>query len=64
MPPTRRELLERALSQIRGDIADAKRVVEYAHDRVFHEKKLPSTQKVLSLSDGSAAYIKRAAAIQ
>ena len=28
LPPTRRELLERALSQIRGDIADAKRVVE------------------------------------
>ncbi len=59
LPPTRRELLKRVLSQIRRDIADAKRVVEYAHDRVFHEKKLPSTQKVLSLSDGSAAYIKK-----
>ena len=47
------------MSQIRRDIADAKRVVEYAHDRVFQEKKLPSTEKVLSLSDGSAAYIKK-----
>ena len=53
LPPARRELLKRALSQIRGDIADAKRVVECAHDRVFHEKKLPSTQKALSLPDGS-----------
>ena len=59
LPPARRELLKRVLSRIRRDIADAKRVVEYAHDRVFHEKKLPSTQKVLSLSDGSAAYIKK-----
>ena len=59
LPPARRELLKRALSQIRGDIADAKRVVECAHDRVFHEKKLPSTQKALSLPDGSAAYIKK-----
>ncbi len=27
--------------------------------RVFHEKKRSSTEKVLSLSDGSAAYIKK-----
>ena len=59
LPLSRRELLKRVLSQIRGDIADTKRVVEYAHDRVFQEKKLPSTEKVLSLSDGSAAYIKK-----
>ena len=58
-PPSRRELLNRTLEQIRNDIADAKRVVEYAGDRVFHDRKLPSTEKVLSLSDGSAAYIKK-----
>jgi IS5 family transposase len=58
-PPSRRELLKRVLERIHSDIADAKRVVEYAADRVFHDKKLPSTQKVLSLSDGSAAYIKK-----
>jgi IS5 family transposase len=45
LPPSRRELL--------------KRVIEYAGDRVFHDKKLPSSEKVLSLSDGSAAYIKK-----
>ncbi len=59
LPPSRRDLLKRTLEQIRSDIADAKRVVEYARERVFQNKKLPSTEKVLSLSDGSAAYIKK-----
>ncbi len=59
LPPSRREMLKRVLERIRSDIADAKRVVEYAGDRVFRDKKLPSTEKVLSLSDGSAAYIKK-----
>lgn len=57
--PSRRAMLKRILDQIKSDIADATRVLEYAHDRVFHEKKLPSTEKVLSLADGSAAYIKK-----
>ncbi len=55
LPPSRRVLLKRVWEQIRGDLADANRVVQYAGDRVFGDKKLPSTQKVLSLSDGSAA---------
>jgi IS5 family transposase len=59
LPPSRRELLRRTLEQIRNDIGDAKRVVEYAGDRVFKDRKLPSTEKILSLSDGSAAYIKK-----
>ncbi len=59
LPPSRRVLLKRVLEQIRSDIADAKRVVQYADDRIFRDKKLPSTEKVLSLSDGSAAYIKK-----
>jgi len=58
-PPSRRVLLQRVLDQIKTDLADANRVIEYANDRVFHDKKLPSTEKVLSLSDGSAAYIKK-----
>jgi len=57
--PSRRVLLQRMIEQIRSDLSDAQRVIEYASDRVFHEKKLPSTEKVLSLSDGSAAYIKK-----
>jgi len=58
-PPSRREMLHRVLKQIRCDIADAKRVVDYCGERVFRDKKLPSTEKILSLSDGSAAYIKK-----
>jgi len=57
--PSRRVLLQRVLQQIRTDLSDANRVLEYANDRVFHDKSLPSTEKVLSLSDGSAAYIKK-----
>jgi len=59
LPPSRRVLLQGVLDQIKTDIADANRVIEYANDRVFHDRKLPSTEKVLSLSDGSAAYIKK-----
>jgi len=59
LPPSRRALLQGVLDQIKTDLADANRVIEYANDRVFHDKTLPSTEKVLSLSDGSAAYIKK-----
>ena len=57
--PRRRVLLQRVGQQIQADLADANRVLAYAHDRVFHDKVLPSTQKVLSLSDGSAAFIQK-----
>ncbi len=57
--PSRRELLQRVGQQIQADLADANRVLTYAHDRVFHDKGLASTQKVLSLSDGSAAFIQK-----
>ena len=59
LAPSRRVLLQRVIDQIRNDLSDAQGVIEYASDRVFHEKKRPSTEKVLSLSDGSAAYIKK-----
>ena len=59
LAPSRRVLLLRVIAQIRTDLSDAQRVIEYASDRVFHEKKRPSTEKVLSLSDDSAAYIKK-----
>jgi hypothetical protein len=62
---TRELIFNRQIPRILGeglddsDLGDAERGIEYASDRVFHEKKLPSTEKVLSLSDGSAAYIKK-----
>jgi len=57
--PSRRALLERVVQRIQADLTDARRVLAYAYDRVFHDKVLPSTQKVLSLSDGSAAFIQK-----
>ncbi len=57
--PSRRVLLKRIIEQIRSDLSDATRVIEYTTDRIFNEKNRPSTEKVLSLSDGSAAFIKK-----
>lgn len=57
--PSRQVLLQRVLQQIKADLFDANRVLEYAHGRIFHDKVLASTEKVLSLSDGSAAFIQK-----
>ena len=57
--PSRRAQLNRIIEQIRSDLSAAACVIEYATDRVLHEKSTPSTEKVLSLSDGSAAFIKK-----
>ena len=47
------------LRQIREDIADACRVIRYAGDRIFEGEIKSSREKVLSLSDKTAAYIKK-----
>jgi len=57
--PSRRALLQGLFQQIKSDLSDAARVRGYASGRVFRDEKLPSTEKVLSLSDGSAAYIQK-----
>ena len=57
--PSRRYMLEKVLEQIRQDIGDAYRVIKYANERVFHGKVHSSRDKVLSLSDKTAAYIKK-----
>jgi len=57
--PSRWILLQHVIEVIRNDLADAERVLVYADDRVFKNKHLSSTEKILSLSDGSAAYIKK-----
>lgn len=59
LAPSRIVLLERILGQIQQDIADGYKVIGYAEDRVFHGKQIASTEKVLSLSDGSASFIKK-----
>lgn len=57
--PSRRVLLKRIIEQIRSDLSEAAQVIEYTTDRLFNEKNRPSSEKVLSLSDGSAAFIKK-----
>ncbi len=57
--PRRRARLEQWLDRMINDIADAARVVAYAAARVRENKSTPMSDKVLSLSDGSAAYIKK-----
>ena len=57
--PSRLIFLKRLIQQLCIDLSDADRVLKYAADRVFNDVTLPSTQKVLSLSDGSAAYIQK-----
>jgi IS5 family transposase len=59
LPPSRRLMLQRLMDQIDGSIADANRVIAYAQDRVFEGQTLPSTEKVLSISDPDAAFIKK-----
>jgi len=59
LPPSRRAMLQQTVERIRGDLSDARRVADYAEDRVFHDQSLPSTDKILSRSDGSAAFIKK-----
>ena len=59
LKPSKRVYLERVLQRINEDLADALRVLHYTQDRVFKEIQLKSTEKVLSLSDEAAAYIKK-----
>lgn len=54
-----RKRLERKLDSMFGDLADAARVLAYARERVFEDKPTPMSEKILSLSDGSAAYIRK-----
>ena len=59
LKPSHRIRLQRILDQIESDISDAEKVIIYAGNRIFKDVGLPSTKKVLSLADKSAAYIKK-----
>jgi hypothetical protein len=41
--PSRRAILQRIIEQIRSDLGDAERVIEYASDRVFHDRQRAAT---------------------
>lgn len=57
--PGQRVRLRLICEQIRHDLADAQRVIAYCGERVFETKSRPSNEKVLSLSDGTAGFIKK-----
>lgn len=59
LPPSRRRLLERLWNQIHDDLRDVATVCSYATNRIFNDVVLPAPQKILSLSDRSAAFIKK-----
>ncbi len=57
--PRTRARLEQWLDRMINDIADAARVLAYAAARIREDKTTQMEDKVLSLSDGSVAYIKK-----
>jgi len=57
--PSQDRMKQGIINQIVSDIEGVIRVYQYTEDRVFHEIKLPSPEKILSLSDESVAFIKK-----
>jgi len=57
--PSQMEKLNRIWKLIGNDVMDSARVLYYAEDRVFNEIVLKSSEKILSISDRSAAFIKK-----
>jgi IS5 family transposase len=59
LKPSLRGIFLHAVEQMRKDIGDIRRVIEYSENRVLHGESLPAKEKILSLSDDSAAYIQK-----
>lgn len=57
--PSLKKRLEGIWRTINNDIQDTATVLYYTENRVFNEVVLPSTEKILSISDRSAAFIKK-----
>ncbi len=57
--PSRLICLENVIAQMKDDMFSAFSVIEYTRNRVLNGKQLKSTEKILSLSDKAAAYIKK-----
>ncbi len=57
--PSRMEKLTRIWKLIENDVMDSARALYYTEDRVFNEIVLKSSEKILSVSDRSAAFIKK-----
>ena len=59
LAPSIRARLDLVWDRIESDLVDAAKVLYYAEDRVFNGIVLKSTEKILSISDRSAAYIQK-----
>lgn len=57
--PSQQTQLMAVFEQIREDLSHAKRVLRYGRKRVFENEQTPSSEKVLSVGDSSAAFIKK-----
>lgn len=57
--PTARRQLNKLWDNMEDDLLAVSSVLYYAEDRVFNGKVLPSVEKILSLSDITAAFIKK-----
>ena len=57
--PSHRQMLEALFEQIDQDITDGYHVLFYSENRVMNGVNLPAVEKILSISDEDAAYIKK-----
>jgi hypothetical protein len=57
LPPSLAERLERIRALIQNDIDDAEKVIGYSRRRILNGETIPNSEKIMSLSDGSAAFI-------
>ena len=55
--PSQRLLAEEVLALIGADIQAISQVADACERRIFQEQKVPSSEKIISLSDGDAAFI-------
>lgn len=59
LPPSRQALLGRLWAGLQDDLINACAVYDYTYERIFEDHVRPAKQKLLSLGDGSAAYIEK-----
>jgi hypothetical protein len=59
LPPSHSFRFKKAWNKLDETLAAVARVLHYTGDRVFNGVVLPSSEKVLSISDKAAAYIKK-----
>lgn len=57
LPPSQRLIAEEVIGLIGADIQAIGQVAEACQRRIFEEEKVPSREKIVSLSDGDAAFI-------